>query len=157
MHLYLILILLVPAFIFSVISVWNSLTRKKALTLDLTDPDSWIRRETLWQLAPTEIPDMMMGDPDWRVRIEVAKRVDLRRLHKMMKDKDWGVRRMVARRIDPSRLHEMVGDPNVEVRWEVAMRIPCRHLTNMLMREADQVTRLILQGRISRVIVANRS
>jgi hypothetical protein len=64
-----------------------------------------------------------MHHEDWRVRLKVAKRIDIEYLPKMINDISYYVRTVVAQRIDPSFLPQMMNDEDMLVRCEVAMRI----------------------------------
>jgi len=46
----------------------------------------------------------MMRNPNWHVRLEVAKRISPDRLPEMMEDSDWLIRSWVAHRIAINRL-----------------------------------------------------
>jgi len=69
-------------------------------------------------------------------------------LHELVANPDWSVRLDVARRIDPSQLPEMMGDTHWIVRREVAMRIPTKYLGLLLMRETSPKVLEIIQERV---------
>jgi len=110
---------------------------RKNQKLKLTSSDSLVRWEAVCRLAPAEIPDKMMKDHFWVVRLEVAEKTDPSRLPEMMGDEHWIVRRMVAQRISVDLLPKMMRDPEWDVRLEVAKRIPPRFLTSMLLENSQ--------------------
>ena len=65
----------------------------------------------------------MMRDPDYSVRLRVARRVPEGMLPAMMRDEDPEVRLEVARRIGLDWLASMAWDENQRVRLHVAQRL----------------------------------
>ena len=91
-----------------------------------------------------------MVDPNWSVRLIVARRIDPSRLHEMMEDEDPEIRIVVAQRIDPSRLPEMMTDLDPNVRYWVVKRISSKYLGLSLMRETVLEVLKIIRERLNK-------
>ena len=90
----------------------------------------------------------MMADPDYYVRLVIARRVAPTLLSRMINDEEAEVRRIVARRIPRDWLLTMAGDPDSGVRLEVAQRL-APDLLSRLRDDPDWRVRYEVASRIA--------